>query len=129
MTNKEAIKMLKSKMDGHTDMSYEWVETVRLAINALELADKFNWIDANDRLPTERDWYLGIFEDEFGTKTIPIVCDYIGEVTEATTIDGWILAHITNVSDCGDYYKKCRCCSWTYLPDPPKENWKRYLCR
>lgn len=35
-TNEDAIKMLKSKMDGHTDTSYEWVETVRLAINALE---------------------------------------------------------------------------------------------
>lgn len=36
MTNKEAIEMLKSKMNGKTDTSYEWVETVRLAINALE---------------------------------------------------------------------------------------------
>lgn len=36
MTNKEAIKMLKSKMDGHTDTSYEWAETVSLAIKALE---------------------------------------------------------------------------------------------
>ena len=35
MTREEAIKMLKSKMDGHTDTSYEWVETVRMAINAL----------------------------------------------------------------------------------------------
>lgn len=121
MTNKEAIEMLKSKMDGQTDTSWEWTETVRLAINALELADKFNWIDANDRLPTERDWYLGIFKDEFGTKTISIVCDYIGKVTEATTIDGWILGHITDVADCDDYYKKCRCYRWTYLLDQPKE--------
>ena len=36
MTNEEAINMLKSKMDGHTDTSYEWVETVRMAIKALE---------------------------------------------------------------------------------------------
>ena len=36
MTNKEAIKMLKSKMDGNTDTSYEWAETVRMAIKALE---------------------------------------------------------------------------------------------
>lgn len=129
MTNKEAIKMLKSKMDGKTDTSYEWTETVRLAINALELVntvnwigaeDKFNWIDAKNSLPTDRDWYLGIFEDEFGIKTIPIVCDYIGKVTEATTIDGWILANITDVSDCDDFYKKLRCCCWTHLPDPPK---------
>lgn len=36
MTREEAIKILKSKMDGHTDTSYEWVETVRMAIKALE---------------------------------------------------------------------------------------------
>ena len=36
MTREEAIKMLKSKIDGHTDTSYEWAETVRMAIKALE---------------------------------------------------------------------------------------------
>lgn len=36
MTRNEAIKMLKSKMDGNTDPSYEWVETIRMAIEALE---------------------------------------------------------------------------------------------
>ena len=36
MTREEAIKMLKSKMDGNTDTSYEWAETVRMAIKALE---------------------------------------------------------------------------------------------
>ena len=36
MTNEEAIKTLKRKIDGHTDTSYEWVETVRMAIKALE---------------------------------------------------------------------------------------------
>lgn len=36
MTREEAVKMLKSKMDGHTDTSYEWAETVRMAIKALE---------------------------------------------------------------------------------------------
>ena len=36
MTREEAIKMLKSKMNGHTDTSYEWAETVRMAIKALE---------------------------------------------------------------------------------------------
>lgn len=36
MTNEECIKMLKSKLDGNTDTSYEWCECVRLAIKALE---------------------------------------------------------------------------------------------
>ena len=37
MTREEkAIKMLKSKIDGNTDTSYEWAETVRMAIKVLE---------------------------------------------------------------------------------------------
>ena len=35
MTREEAIKMLKSKMDGTVDTSYEWAETIRMAIEAL----------------------------------------------------------------------------------------------
>ena len=40
MTNEEAIKMLKSKLDGHTDTSWEWTETVRMSINALEIFEQ-----------------------------------------------------------------------------------------
>lgn len=36
MTREEAIAMLKSKMDGSVDTSYEWTETVRMAIEALQ---------------------------------------------------------------------------------------------
>ena len=32
----DSIKMLKTKLDGKTDTSWEWCETVRMAINALE---------------------------------------------------------------------------------------------
>ena len=35
MTKEDAIAMLKSKMDGSVDTSYEWAETVRMAIEAL----------------------------------------------------------------------------------------------
>ena len=35
MTREEEIKILKSKMDGSVDNSYEWAETVRMAIEAL----------------------------------------------------------------------------------------------
>ena len=51
MTNEEAIKMLKSKMDGHTDTSYEWAETVRMAIKALEqqpTRPTGRWIEKED---------------------------------------------------------------------------------
>lgn len=36
ITREEAIAMLKSKMDGSVDTSYEWAETVRMAIEALK---------------------------------------------------------------------------------------------
>lgn len=36
LTNEEAIKILKSKMDGSVDTSYEFGEAVRMAIKALE---------------------------------------------------------------------------------------------
>lgn len=48
MTNElsveDAIKILKSKMDGHTDTSYEWAETVRMAIKAIEALNKLESI-------------------------------------------------------------------------------------
>ena len=42
MTNKEAIEILKNKMDGSVDTSYSWCEAIRLAIQALEKTDYLN---------------------------------------------------------------------------------------
>ena len=39
MTIEEAIKILKSKLDGSVDTSWEWTESVRMAIEALEMQD------------------------------------------------------------------------------------------
>ncbi len=39
MTREEAIKILKSKMDGSVDTSYEWAEALRMAIEALQEAE------------------------------------------------------------------------------------------
>ena len=36
MTREQAIRILKSKMDGNVDTSYEWAEAVRMAIEALK---------------------------------------------------------------------------------------------
>ena len=67
MTREEAIKMLKSKMDGHTDTSYEWAETVRMAIKALEQQEP-RWIPVGERLPEaecgESDSVLVCFENQ-----------------------------------------------------------------
>ena len=48
MTREEAIKILKSKMDGSVDTSYEWAETVRMAIEALH---QTKWIPCSERMP------------------------------------------------------------------------------
>ena len=56
MTREEAIKNLKSKMDGHTDTSYEWAETVRMAIKALEQEPR--WIPISEKAPEESGMYL-----------------------------------------------------------------------
>lgn len=52
MTNEEAIKILKSKMDGSVDTSYEWAETVRMAIKALKQPEP-QWIPVTERLPED----------------------------------------------------------------------------
>ena len=59
MTNKEAIDILKSKMDGNTDTSYEWSEAVRMAIEALK-----------ERPQKTDDGILSAFADIYGKMTI-----------------------------------------------------------
>ena len=48
MTREEAIAMLKSKMDGSVDTSYEWAETIRMAIEELQDRSQGEWIDYTD---------------------------------------------------------------------------------
>lgn len=60
MTNEEVIKILKSKMDGSVDPSYEWVEAIRLAISALN--DKEN-------LEKKNEFLVDKFEDFNALKT------------------------------------------------------------
>ena len=55
MKRDEAIKILKSKMDGSIDTSYEWAETIRMAIEALHDAE---WIPVSEGLPKKNDEYL-----------------------------------------------------------------------
>jgi len=55
MTNKEAIEMLRSKMDGKTDTSYEWCECVRIAIKALSEQNSNTGNEGNrvDNIPND----------------------------------------------------------------------------
>ena len=68
MTREEAIEILKSKMDGSVDTSYEWAEAVRMAIEALKAPTGFiSKRDAIDALGEEPPvWYDG--EDEIAER-------------------------------------------------------------
>lgn len=77
------------------------------------------WIPVSERLPDNRDWYLGVFkEPDTDFIGIPYICDYVGEVTKGTTNEGWILRHCTDVNAVPDYFRNLICVAWRPLPEP-----------
>lgn len=75
MTKEEAIKMLISKMDGNTDTSYEWAETVRMAIKALEQDNKEIFKQFKKKVFLES-------EDVLGNEMVDsyMITDYLAEL-------------------------------------------------
>ena len=88
MTNEQAIKMLKSKMDGHMDTSYEWAETVRMAIKALKQQPREDTIsrqaaiDLTWKDPSYSDPLNVLTEVRDGIKALPSAQPYTEEETE-----------------------------------------------
>jgi hypothetical protein len=82
-----------------------------------------NWIPCSERLPEDRDWYLGIFKelDTGWINPIPYICDYVGHETKATTKDYWILKDCTDRDEHIDYYFNLECVAWQPLPNPYQE--------
>ena len=82
------------------------------------------WIPCSEKLPKERDWYLGIFKepDTGWINPIPFICDYLlGTKTKATTKGGWILKGFTDGEEYIDYYFNLECIAWMPLPEPYNE--------
>lgn len=80
------------------------------------------WIPVSERLPADRDWYLGVFrEPDTGFIGLPYICDYMGVVTKGTTKEGWILRGFTDIDDADDYIKSLECIAWQPLPEPYKD--------
>ena len=82
------------------------------------------WIPCSERLPEERDWYLGIFKepDTGWINPLPFICDYLlGANTKATTKEGWILKGFTDREEYIDYYFNLECIAWMPLPKPYNE--------
>lgn len=105
-SEKDAIKMLKSKMDGHTDTSYEWAETVRMAIKAIE---QTSWIPVTKRLPDDYDRYLITTKD--GRVEI-IYYGYTDDRPNEVAFHQW--------DDEGWQCWKPDVTAWMPLPDPHK---------
>lgn len=77
------------------------------------------WIPVSERLPNDRDWCLGIFQEpDTGFVGIPYICDYVGKVTKGTTNEGWILRQCTDVDSASDYFRNLICIAWRPLPKP-----------
>ena len=108
MTKEEAIKILKSKMDGSVDTSYEWTECVRLAVQALEQEPR--WIPCSERLPEEPYMCIVTVKD-----TNPMTFDELEDVYHNfARWDGetWI--------DAGWYPIPFETIAWMPLPEPWK---------
>ncbi len=76
------------------------------------------WIPTSEKLPNDRDWYLGIFKepDTGWINPLPFICDYVGSETKATTKEHWILRGFTDMDEHIDYYFNLECVAWMPLP-------------
>lgn len=92
------------------------------AVKTLCYGSQGEWIPVNERLPADRDWYLGVFrEPDTGFIGLPYICDYVGEITKGTTKEGWILRGFTDIDDVVDYMRSLECVAWQPLPEPYKK--------
>ena len=121
MSNEEVIEVLKGIVFGGFDRTTRKErQALDLAIKALkEERPRDVWVSVSERLPNNRDWYLGLFkEPDTGFIGLPYICDYVGEVTKGTTNEGWILRHCTDVDNASDYFRNLICVAWQPLPEP-----------
>ena len=125
MTREErALKNLKQMCsDGRylgsgSYVPLEVLEDFEVAIKALEQEPR--WIPVSEKLPTDRDWYLGIFKepDTGWINPLPFICDYVGCETKAATKEYWILRGFTDIDEPCDYYVNLECVAWQPLPQP-----------
>lgn len=89
----------------------------------MKIITEQDWIPVSERLPNDRDWYLGIFKepDTGWINPLPFICDYVGRETKATTKEHWILRGFTDRDEHIDYYFNLECVAWKPLPEPYKK--------
>lgn len=105
------------------DAHYTGEEILSLLETMPSVLPKVKWISVSEKLPHDRDWYLGIFKepDTGWVNTLPFICDYVGRETKATTKGYWILRGLTDIDNPLDYYKNLECVAWMPLPKPYSE--------
>ena len=125
MTREEAIARIEDHIEihrYHEQNAVKIFEALDMAIKALEQPEQW-WFLCSDKLPEERDWYLGIFKepDTGWINPVPFICDYLlGKKTKATTKEGWILKGFTDREE-HIYYFNLECVAWMPLPEPYRE--------
>lgn len=125
MTREEAIELVKSAFDAWEykyDTGDDWSKEYEARDMAIESLEQTLWIPVSEKLPNDRDWYLGIFKepDTGWINPLPFVCDYVGHETKATTKEHWILRGFTDRDEHIDYYFNLECVAWMQLPKPYK---------
>lgn len=107
MTREEAIKILKSKLDGSVDTSWEWTESVRMAIEALsaEADRQTGWIPVSERLPKECDGNVLVSKED-------------GQVTTGVHSEFGNVWYIGDMCGVGG----CKVIAWMPLPETYRED-------
>lgn len=125
MTNSEAVNWLINisadigKAE-HRDL-WHYEQALSEIREMLESAQpEQRWIPVTKRLPKNRDWVLGIFQegDTGWINPIPFICDYVGKKTPITTQDNWLLKL---VDEPHPYYENLHCIAWMPLPETWEE--------
>ncbi|SFU57235.1 DUF551 domain-containing protein [Butyrivibrio sp. INlla21] len=131
----------KERLLAEIENQYKWLMTksptiymIDIAFDAIRKAVRDEaskeqleprWIPVSEKLPNDRDWYLGIFKeaDTGWINPLPFICVYMGLETMATTKEHWILRGFTDrdVRDC-DYYFNLECVAWMPLPEAESED-------
>ena len=136
MTSEIALHCMKSASElkselceecpiyGQTGSDHCFEDALQYVIGMLEQEPR--WIPVSEKLPNDRDWYLGIFKepDTGWVNPLPFICDYVGSETKATTKEYWILRGLTDRDERIDYYFNLECVAWMPLPKPyePQES-------